>query len=81
MSVNLWEKLNVRHDGVCPHPCWSPSDLIAIPDFESGAMENWGLITYRETSLLYDPLTSSATDKLRITKVIAHELAHQVRML
>ncbi|CAL8248279.1 unnamed protein product [Merluccius merluccius] len=52
-------------------------DLIAIPDFESGAMENWGLITYRETSLLYDPLTSSATDKLWVTIVIAHELAHQ----
>ncbi|KAJ8380418.1 hypothetical protein SKAU_G00011960 [Synaphobranchus kaupii] len=52
-------------------------DLIAIPDFQSGAMENWGLITYRETALLYDPQTSSATDKLWITKVISHELAHQ----
>ncbi|KAG7280926.1 hypothetical protein CRUP_009213 [Coryphaenoides rupestris] len=52
-------------------------DLIAIPDFESGAMENWGLTTYRETSLLYDPLTSSAIDKLWVTMVIAHELAHQ----
>uniref|UniRef100_A0A3P8VTH4 Endoplasmic reticulum aminopeptidase 2 n=1 Tax=Cynoglossus semilaevis TaxID=244447 RepID=A0A3P8VTH4_CYNSE len=39
-------------------------DLIAIPDFQSGAMENWGLTTYRETSLLYDPLTSSLHDKL-----------------
>ncbi|KAJ8417534.1 hypothetical protein AAFF_G00223770 [Aldrovandia affinis] len=52
-------------------------DLIAIPDFEAGAMENWGLITYRETALLYDPQTSSVTDKLWITKVIGHELAHQ----
>ncbi|XP_027624632.1 endoplasmic reticulum aminopeptidase 2 isoform X2 [Tupaia chinensis] len=52
-------------------------DLIAIPDFESGAMENWGLITYRETSLLFDPRTSSAADKLWVTRVIAHELAHQ----
>ncbi|XP_064152815.1 endoplasmic reticulum aminopeptidase 2-like isoform X1 [Anguilla rostrata] len=52
-------------------------DLIAIPDFQSGAMENWGLITYRETALLYDPQTSSASDKLWITKVISHELAHQ----
>ncbi|XP_062942906.1 endoplasmic reticulum aminopeptidase 2 [Cynocephalus volans] len=52
-------------------------DLIAIPDFEPGAMENWGLITYRETSLLFDPQTSSASDKLWVTKVIAHELAHQ----
>ncbi|KAM4616809.1 leucyl-cystinyl aminopeptidase-like [Polymixia lowei] len=52
-------------------------DLIAIPDFQSGAMENWGLTTYRETSLLYDPLTSSSTDKLWVTMVIGHELAHQ----
>uniref|UniRef100_A0A2K6ERT2 Aminopeptidase n=1 Tax=Propithecus coquereli TaxID=379532 RepID=A0A2K6ERT2_PROCO len=55
----------------------SKLDLIAIPDFGSGAMENWGLITYRETSLLFDPKTSSASDKLWVTKVIAHELAHQ----
>ncbi|XP_069748207.1 endoplasmic reticulum aminopeptidase 2-like isoform X2 [Narcine bancroftii] len=52
-------------------------DLVAIPDFESGAMENWGLTTYRETSLLYHPETSSALDKLWITMVIGHELAHQ----
>uniref|UniRef100_A0A8C9H3Y8 Aminopeptidase n=1 Tax=Piliocolobus tephrosceles TaxID=591936 RepID=A0A8C9H3Y8_9PRIM len=52
-------------------------DLIAIPDFASGAMENWGLITYRETSLLFDPKTSSASDKLWVTRVIAHEMAHQ----
>ncbi|MBZ3882684.1 Leucyl-cystinyl aminopeptidase [Sciurus carolinensis] len=52
-------------------------DLVAIPDFEPGAMENWGLITYRETSLLFDPKTSSVSDKLWVTRVIAHELAHQ----
>ncbi|KAJ8285501.1 hypothetical protein GJAV_G00027530 [Gymnothorax javanicus] len=52
-------------------------DLIAIPDFQSGAMENWGLTTYRETSLLFDPKTSSATDMLWVTMVIGHELAHQ----
>ncbi|XP_034512443.1 endoplasmic reticulum aminopeptidase 2 isoform X2 [Ailuropoda melanoleuca] len=51
-------------------------DLIAIPDFESGAMENWGLITYKETALLFD-IKTSASDKLWVTKVIAHELAHQ----
>lgn len=59
---------------------FSPSDLIAIPDFQSGAMENWGLTTYRETSLLFDPLTSSISDKLWVTMVIGHELAHQVRV-
>eukprot|EP00088_Acartia_fossae_P062121 TRINITY_DN7480_c0_g1_i2.p1 TRINITY_DN7480_c0_g1~~TRINITY_DN7480_c0_g1_i2.p1 ORF type:complete len:963 (-),score=180.19 TRINITY_DN7480_c0_g1_i2:184-3072(-) len=52
-------------------------DLIAIPDFGAGAMENWGLITYRETSLLYDPDSSSTKSKQWIATVIAHELAHQ----
>uniref|UniRef100_A0A8C4HL08 Aminopeptidase n=1 Tax=Dicentrarchus labrax TaxID=13489 RepID=A0A8C4HL08_DICLA len=54
-----------------------PADLAAIPDFQSGAMENWGLTTYRETGLLFDPNKSSASDKLGLVKVIAHELAHQ----
>uniref|UniRef100_A0A452I6E4 Uncharacterized protein n=1 Tax=Gopherus agassizii TaxID=38772 RepID=A0A452I6E4_9SAUR len=52
-------------------------DLVAIPDFQAGAMENWGLITFRETTLLYDDKTSSAMDKKLVTAVIAHELAHQ----
>uniref|UniRef100_A0A9J7YHC3 Aminopeptidase n=1 Tax=Cyprinus carpio carpio TaxID=630221 RepID=A0A9J7YHC3_CYPCA len=52
-------------------------DLAAIPDFQSGAMENWGLSTYRESGLLFDSEKSSSSDKLGITKVIAHELAHQ----
>ncbi|XP_048382848.1 endoplasmic reticulum aminopeptidase 1b [Stegostoma tigrinum] len=52
-------------------------DLAAIPDFQSGAMENWGLTTYRESALLYNAATSSASDKLGITMIIAHELAHQ----
>lgn len=52
-------------------------DMIAIPDFASGAMENWGAITFRETILLYDPKTSSTETKQHIAEVIAHELAHQ----
>ncbi|GAA6222143.1 endoplasmic reticulum aminopeptidase 2-like [Lates japonicus] len=64
------EYFNIRY----PLP---KQDLIAIPDFQSGAMENWGLTTYRETSLLFDPLTSSVSDKLWVTMVIGHELAHQ----
>ncbi|XP_043933639.1 endoplasmic reticulum aminopeptidase 1-like [Protopterus annectens] len=52
-------------------------DLVAIPDFESGAMENWGLITFRKTSLLYDPETSTLKNKLWVSLVTAHELAHQ----
>ena len=50
---------------------------MAIPDFNAGAMENWGLITYREKYLLYNPLVDSIFNKKRITVVVAHELAHQ----
>lgn len=52
-------------------------DMIAIPDFSAGAMENWGLITYRETALLYKPHVSSIQSKHRVAEVVAHELAHQ----
>nr|XP_012319279.1 aminopeptidase N [Aotus nancymaae] len=53
------------------------SDQIGLPDFNAGAMENWGLVTYRENSLLFDPLSSSSSNKERVVTVIAHELAHQ----
>lgn len=52
-------------------------DQIAIPDFSAGAMENWGLVTYRETALLYAKNVSSTSNKHRIASVISHELAHQ----
>ncbi|KAJ8281412.1 hypothetical protein GJAV_G00067380 [Gymnothorax javanicus] len=52
-------------------------DKIAIPDFGTGAMENWGLITYRENNLLYDKDESSSHNKQRVASVISHELVHQ----
>ncbi|KAL5020171.1 hypothetical protein ScPMuIL_003063 [Solemya velum] len=52
-------------------------DLIAIPDFAAGAMENWGLITYRLTAILYDEKVSSVGNKQWVAVVVAHELAHQ----
>ncbi|PUZ74699.1 hypothetical protein GQ55_1G086600 [Panicum hallii var. hallii] len=52
-------------------------DMIAIPDFASGAMENYGLVTYRETALLFDEKHSAAANKQRVAVVVAHELAHQ----
>uniref|UniRef100_A0A8C2Z766 Aminopeptidase n=1 Tax=Cyclopterus lumpus TaxID=8103 RepID=A0A8C2Z766_CYCLU len=55
----------------------SKLDKIAIPDFGTGAMENWGLITYREVNLLYDRNQSSSYNKQRVASVIAHELVHQ----
>lgn len=52
-------------------------DLVAIPDFRAGAMENWGLVTYRETAVLITENVSSSSDEQWVTEVIAHELAHQ----
>jgi len=52
-------------------------DLIALPDFEAGAMENFGAITYRETDLLVDPKTASVNAKKYVAIVVAHEMAHQ----
>lgn len=52
-------------------------DLIAIPDFAAGAMENWGLVTYREVALLIDETSSSAAAKQHVALVVGHELAHQ----
>jgi aminopeptidase N len=59
-----------------PYPL-EKCDLIALPDFASGAMENWGLITFREQGLLYDPANTSLQTKQYIAMVIAHELTHQ----
>lgn len=53
------------------------SDHVALPDFSSGAMENWGLITYRESALLADPKDTSLSSKQYIATVISHELSHQ----
>jgi aminopeptidase N len=52
-------------------------DLIALPDFEAGAMENFGAITYRETDMLVDPKTASVGAKKEVANVVAHEMAHQ----
>ncbi|MGH0179337.1 UNVERIFIED_CONTAM: hypothetical protein FKN15_020662 [Acipenser sinensis] len=59
-----------------PYPL-AKSDQVALPDFSAGAMENWGLVTYRETALLYNPNISSTSNKEWVATVIAHELAHQ----
>ncbi|KAJ9258791.1 hypothetical protein DTO195F2_5176 [Paecilomyces variotii] len=52
-------------------------DMVAIPDFSAGAMENWGLITYRIVDVLLDEKTSGASMKERIAETVQHELAHQ----
>lgn len=52
-------------------------DMIAIPDFEAGAMENFGAITYRETDFLIDEKTASVDAKKRVAIDVAHEMSHQ----
>lgn len=52
-------------------------DFVALPDFASGAMENWGLITFREHTLLVDPANTSLPAKQQVAMVVAHELTHQ----
>ncbi len=52
-------------------------DQVALPDFDAGAMENWGLITFREVLLLADPKNRSISSEQLISLVISHELSHQ----
>lgn len=59
-----------------PYPL-PKSDHVALPDFSAGAMENWGLITYREIALLVDPDVTTLAAKEYAATVIAHELSHQ----
>jgi aminopeptidase N len=73
VAVKSIEFFNDYFDTPYPLP---KSDHIALPDFSSGAMENWGLITYREICLLADETTGIST-KQSVAMVIAHELSHQ----
>lgn len=59
-----------------PYPL-AKCDLVACPDFAAGAMENWGLLTFREAALLVDPKNTPADLKQHIAGVVSHELAHQ----
>ena len=58
-----------------PYP-GSKLDMIALPDFAFGAMENLGAVTFRETALLVDETTASRLERERVADVVAHELAH-----
>ncbi len=58
-----------------PYP-YEKLDLVAVPDFEAGAMENAGAVFFRETLLLVDPATITLPERKRVAEVIAHELAH-----
>ncbi|KAF2149807.1 hypothetical protein K461DRAFT_230575 [Myriangium duriaei CBS 260.36] len=70
-TLDFYEK---KFDSAFPLP---KMDMVAIPDFSAGAMENWGLVTYRVVDLLFDDKVSSASTKQRVAEVVQHELAHQ----
>lgn len=53
------------------------SDILAVHEFTHGAMENWGLVTYRMTAILFDEDRSDSAFRNRVAYVVAHELAHQ----
>jgi puromycin-sensitive aminopeptidase len=57
-----------------PYPL-SKLDMVAVPEFSAGAMENYGLITYRENDLLYDDLLSPAARKQIVSRISNHPLA------
>lgn len=57
-------------------PAIEKMHMAALPDFSAGAMENWGLLTYRETNQLYDSELTTALQQQRIAAVITHEQAH-----
>ena len=52
-------------------------DMIALPDFSAGAMENWGLVTYKESKLLHDPKSDAKSARIAVATTVSHELAHQ----
>ncbi len=74
VAVKTLEFYNEYFD--TPYPL-EKCDFVALPDFASGAMENWGLITFREQALLVDPKNTSLHLKQYVANVVAHELTHQ----
>ena len=53
--------------------------MVALPEFQYGGMEHWGLVSYKERTLLYSDALPSSADRQRIATIIAHELGHMVR--
>lgn len=74
VAVKCLEFYNAYFD--IPYPL-AKCDFAAVPDFASGAMENWGCITFREQALLVDPANTSLHLKQYVANVVAHELTHQ----
>ncbi|XP_054001864.1 putative aminopeptidase-2 [Hylaeus anthracinus] len=77
-AVSVMSPLVTYYDNLLEIPYQLPKlDMVALPDFASGAMENWGLLTYKERNVLYDAEESTASTKQSIANVISHEITHQ----
>lgn len=77
-ALSLMKPLVSYYEGMLYIPYHlSKLDMVALPDFVSGAMENWGMLTYKERNLLFDRELSTTASKQSIANVIAHEIAHQ----
>jgi len=74
VAIKLLPYYNSWFDIAYPLP---KLDMVAVPDFSAGAMENWGLVTYREAALLIDPKNSSSQTKQWVAVCVAHEISHQ----
>ncbi|GMT10816.1 hypothetical protein PFISCL1PPCAC_2113, partial [Pristionchus fissidentatus] len=59
-----------------PYPL-EKQDIFAFPRFEAGAMENWGLLSFREERLLFDPRVNTLEEKKRVLETVSHEMSHQ----
>ncbi|XP_076343082.1 aminopeptidase N-like [Tachypleus tridentatus] len=77
-SLQLGERILKHYEGYFNIKYPLPkTDLVAVPDFGAGAMENWGIVIFRERYLSYDKKLSSGRNKQNVARIIAHELAHQ----
>ncbi|OWA53424.1 Aminopeptidase N [Hypsibius exemplaris] len=57
---------------------WPKLDMVGVPDYNAGATENWGLVVYRESSLMYEPGVSTADQKRGVSAIVSHELSHMI---
>lgn len=69
-------KIGKQLERDCALAMISLADLLAVPEFSAGAMENWGLVTFREDRLIFDENIASTSQKHELGETIAHELAH-----
>ncbi|KAI5638674.1 peptidase family m1 domain-containing protein [Phthorimaea operculella] len=80
-ALQIGEKLLLEMETYTDYPYYNMAPSLdmkqaAIPDFSAGAMENWGLLTYREANILYDELNSNHFYRQRVANIVAHEIAH-----